>query len=608
MKKRIFTLMLALCMAVSCTAGAETAKHERVFAVTDRAGEVFTLIDSVRLENGDGLDEIIDRSLLESIENVSGHETFTAEGDMLIWQANGESITYQGTSDKALDVTPVMTITLDGKEATLDDVRNGSGEMTLTVAYQMAVEEPYLAVSVLPLDAEHMREVSVDNGVVMNEGAASVVVGWGIPGADESLELPSGFTLTAQVDHADLSFMMTAATAQPLHVLCAEAAPHVDDLRDAVTDIIDSLTALRDGTEMPEGEGELREELAAMLKLFDGAEALDDGASALSAGTASLEEGAASLAAGLSTLTENNEALNQGAAQLFHAVLDTANAQLAAAGLEAAGIALPTLTEENYAEALQAAMEQIDPEALTAMATEAAREQVRAQVMKQEEAVRQGVNQAVEAQVLEGVLASAGLSMTAEDYAAAVKAGKVEEAQAKQIKAAVEQMMASDEGKAQLEEAVAGQIDKLIEENVASEAVQAQIEEGIAPARAAWEALNGLKAQLDSVHAFVTGLHDYTDGVAQAATGASSLHEGSSKVNSGAAQLKEGTGKLKEGLEKLKSALTGDVLDLMTEDVQKAIELFDSAAEQLDDGLTYDLVADGMEHDLVFIIRTDLKK
>ena len=167
--------------------------------------------------------------------------------------------------------------------------------------------------------------------------------------------------------------------------------------------------------------------------------------------------------------------------------------------------------------------------------------------------------------------------------------------------------MASEEVKAQMEEAVADQIDKLVEENVASEAVQTQIEEGVAPAKAAWESLSGLKSQLDAVNAFVTGLGDYTNGVAQAATGASTLHEGTSQLSSGAAQLKEGTGALKEGLEKLKSTLTGDVLDLMTDDVQKAIEIFDSTADQLDNGMNFDLVAESMAHDLVFIIRTDLK-
>ena len=122
MKRRIFTLMLALCMAVSCTASAETVKHERVFAVTDGMGTVRTLIDSVRLENGDGLDEIIDRTMLQNVENVGGDEAFTTEGDLLIWQANGESITYQGTADQSLHVTPVVAITLDGDLMT-DDVQ-----------------------------------------------------------------------------------------------------------------------------------------------------------------------------------------------------------------------------------------------------------------------------------------------------------------------------------------------------------------------------------------------------------------------------------------------------------------------------------------------------
>ena len=94
----------------------------------------------------------------------------------------------------------MVAITLDGEEAALDDVRNGSGEMTLTVDYQMAAGIPYLAVSVLPLDVEHMRDVVISNGTVVNEGAGSVAIGWAGPGADESLELPSGFTVVRVVD------------------------------------------------------------------------------------------------------------------------------------------------------------------------------------------------------------------------------------------------------------------------------------------------------------------------------------------------------------------------------------------------------------------------
>ena len=77
--------------------------------------------------------------------------------------------------------------------------------------------------------------------------------------------------------------------------------------------------------------------------------------------------------------------------------------------------------------------------------------------MKQEKAVREAVSQAVKAQVLEGVLAQSGLSMTAQDYGKAVEAGQVTREQAQKINAAVEQMMGSDDV-AKLEAAVAEQM------------------------------------------------------------------------------------------------------------------------------------------------------
>ena len=81
-------------------------------------------------------------------------------------------------------------------------------------------------------------------------------------------------------------------------------------------------------------------------------------------------------------------------------------------GLDTVGITLPELTSENYADVLQAALAQLDPETLLATAQAAAREQVKTEVMKQEKVVRDSVTRAVQAQVLEGVLAQSGLNMT----------------------------------------------------------------------------------------------------------------------------------------------------------------------------------------------------
>ena len=608
MKKHAIALLTALCVAAGCTASAETAKHERVYVVVNHDGEVQKLLDNVHLENSDGLDVLDDRSMLTAIENVGGHETFTLDGETLTWQADGSSIIYQGTSDKRPDVLPQVTFTLDGKEATAEDIKNAQGVVTMDVSFLMAENTPYLALSVMPIDENTLSDISVENGAVMNDGNHKVLVGWAVPGMDADAELPTHFTVTATADHADLSWMMTFATSEPLSWFCDEADEKIDDLSDNVNELKAGLAALCDGEALPEGEGKLHDGLSALFTLYDGVAALNDGAKSLNDGAKSLDDGASELENGLTTLVSNNDALNQGAAQLFDAVLATANQQLAAAGLDAAGITLPELTSTNYADVLDAALAQLDPETLLATAQDAAREQVKAEVMKQEKAVREGVTQAVQAQVLESVLAQSGLTMTAEDYSKAVSAGQVTHEQAQQISAAIEQLMGSDDIQAKLEAAVAEQIDALVEQNVADESVQKQLEEAIAPAKAGYEALASLKTQLDSVNTFVTGLSSYTDGVSQAAQGAAALHDGSTQLVNGASQLSDGTAQLADGLNELKQTLSADVLPLLNGDVQKALDVFENTKNQLSSDASFDLVSDDMSHDVVYIIRSDLNK
>ena len=329
-------------MTLTCFASAETVKHERVYAVTNAAGDALTVIDNVRLENGDALTEIDDRTLLTALENVGGTEKFTQSGETVTWKADGNSIIYQGTSDKALNVTPVVHMTLDGIEITAADVKNASGELVMTVSYR--AESPFLAVTLMPL-SDDVTSVTVDNGTVLTDGAHSFLMGFGVPGADADLELPDSFTMTAHVDHADLNWMMTIATAQPVKVLTDALSDHAADAHTLVSDLTAGLNALADGSEIPESNEDIHELLTALNTLFDGAAQLKDGSITLLDGVKTLKDG-------LDTLSSNSTALNDGAAQLFAAVLDTANTQLSAAGLDALSIEVPTLTASNYAAVL----------------------------------------------------------------------------------------------------------------------------------------------------------------------------------------------------------------------------------------------------------------
>lgn len=628
----------------------------------------------------------------------------------MTWKANGNSIIYQGTSDKALNVTPVVHMTLDGKEVTAADVKNASGELAMTVSYR--AESPFLAVTLMPL-SDDVTSVTVDNGTVLTDGAHSFLMGFGVPGADADLELPDSFTMTAHVDHADLNWMMTIATAQPVKVLTDALSDHAADAHTLVSDLTAGLNALADGSDIPESNEDIHELLTALNTLFDGAAQLKDGSITLLDGVKTLKDG-------LDTLSSNSSALNDGAAQLFAAVLDTANTQLAAAGLDALSIEVPTLTASNYATVLDDLIAQLDPavidktiedlakaqvreavmaqedkvrEAVTevvrgqvrdavqaqeetiraavtdvvkeqvrqavaaqedtirAAVTQAVQAQVQDAVQAQEDTIRAGVTQAVQAQVLEGVLAQVGLNMTAQQYQDAVAAGQVPDAQQKQISAAVDQMMASDDIKAKieaavteqenqlvaqnmasddikakiesavaeqedklveenfasadvqakLEAAVTEQIDKLVEENYASEDVQNTVREKKATIAAAVDSLKRLKEQLASVETFVNGLKAYTDGVAQAGNGASQLYDGANTLSGGMTELSD-------GLAELKAKLTKEGLDLLSGDVQKALDLFDNLESQMANVPSFDLVADGMAHDMLLIIRTDLQK
>ncbi len=606
MKKQLISLALAGAMAVTGTcACAETLKRERVFAVLDASGEQQTVIDSIHLQNDDGLDTITDLTSLTDVENMSGHETFTLEGETLTWQANGNDITYQGKSEKALPVKPSIAVKVNGEEVSADTLSDVSGEIELTVTY--TADAPYVAMTVVPLPEEGLTDITMENAMLMKEGSRQVIVGYAVLGVDEKLELPDHFTVKATADHAEISWMMTIATSEPIDALCSELTEDAEDLTEAKDNAVELLTALANGTELPEMSGDWKTLVDTINELTDGVQQLSDGAVSLKDGADQLTDGIASLETGLTTLTENNETLTSAASQLFDAVLATANTQLAASGLERAGITLPELTQENYAEALQTAVDSLNVNKLYTVANEQARAQVEQAVQARESDIRAAVEPVVEAKVLEAVLKSIGMDMSAEAYQQAVTAGQVTSEQSQQISAAVQQQMATDEVQAQLNAAVKQQMEALVEQNMQSEEVRTQIETAVASVEAGCEQLSSLKTQLDSIAAFVSGLTAYTDGVSQAAEGATTLHTGATTLADGASTLSDGVNTLQTSLTDGVKEMAAKLLPYCTDDLADALRIYTETADNAAAAGHYDLVADGMEATTVYIIRTDMK-
>lgn len=601
MSKKIIAALLILALTLGCLpAMAENTKHERVYVVADADGEIVSLTDNIRLENADGLDELSDVTMLDNIENVGGGQTFRREGDSLIWQAQGKDIIYQGTSGQAPALLPVVKITLDGEEITASELKNKAGEAELTVTFQTNRPLPVLSVTVLPLPEEGVSDISTVNAAVLTETGQRVLVGWAVPGADAELQLPASFTASFHADHADLSWMMTLMTADPVNLACKELDARIDlDIQAELDEAAALLTALRDGKTLPRTKGLTKEAVSkinqlnmglnlvdngaksladgtakladsagtlkdgasqvntgaesladAMAQLSTGASQVSDGAAGLREGTESLAsgmaeavDGARKLQTGLNALNANSEALNAGAEALLAASLNSANEQLAAAGMGEI-----VLTAENYEAALNQAAEQ----------------------------AAQSDNEAVRA---------AAESLTAL------------KAQLDQVSQFVSGLRAYTEGVSQALEG-AGQLSTGMD----------ALNGGAASLNAGAQALDeGAKAVKDGLDQALQGAGELKEGAAALADGASQLYSGAVSAKTGAATLRAtGTKTLKNSLLDAEKQIAEKLLPYVETDLPHILTLYSQVKEQVRD-CGYDLRPEGMNAVTVYIVRTDLQ-
>ena len=187
---------LAAALAAAAGTGEESVgaeKEETVYVFTDASGNQKSMTVSSWLKNTTGADKLYDNSILQNIENVKGDESFTQNGDILTWNAAGNDIYYQGTTDKEPPVTQKITYYLDGKEIAPDDLAGKSGKVRIHIDYKNSekydeVFVPFTTMTGIIFSNDNVKNVEVDNGSVISEGKNTVVVGMAFPGLSDSLQ------------------------------------------------------------------------------------------------------------------------------------------------------------------------------------------------------------------------------------------------------------------------------------------------------------------------------------------------------------------------------------------------------------------------------------
>jgi len=327
--------------------GTSLSKDETVYVVAGADGSVEKVIVSDWIKNGEKSNTIEDQSELQNVTNVKGDETYTMNSDnMRVWDAQGNDIYYQGTTDKELPVKLSVQYMLNGKAISPEELAGKSGRVTIRFNYQNmqyemveidGVQEkiyvPFVMLTGTILDNDHFSNITVSNGKLINDGDRTIVAGIAFPGmsdnlalSDSSFKIPDYIEISADVEDFSLETTLTLATNEVFSSIDLSDADSLDDLKDSLGKLDDAMDQLLDGSSqlynglsaLLDKSGEL---ISGIDQLADGAKQLANGSSQLDTGASKLQVGAESLSGGLGTLVQNNDSLNAGAKQIFDTIL-----------------------------------------------------------------------------------------------------------------------------------------------------------------------------------------------------------------------------------------------------------------------------------------------
>ena len=317
--------------------GSTYEKAETIKATTSLDGTMKNIAADEWLKNPSGLDVVSDESSLQAIAPDDDSQTFTQDGTKLEWKTNGEDGHESGVTDKDLPFALSYTYKLNGQEVDPSSLKNVTGALELTITYanntagtvsvggtSHSVKEPYAMASLVSFDAEHAKNVKVDNGQVMDQEGSFIAVGMAMPGLAKSLELddmvdlPENVTITADVTGFDMPDITTMASNQTLSIIDEESTNDIDsNLNDAFSQV----SSIQEATD----------------QLSQGMQAVSQALSGINEGQSKLNQAFPNATDGIDKLAEGAEGVGK--------LIDASNQQLtqASAAQEKAASAVSEL-------------------------------------------------------------------------------------------------------------------------------------------------------------------------------------------------------------------------------------------------------------------------
>ena len=302
-------------------------KEETVYSKLDTTGKSYQTVVSNHIKNTEYLDEIRDLSDLLEIENLNENNTYTQDGNVIVWNAQGRDVYYNGKSEKELPIEVKMTYTLDGKEISPEELSGKSGKLNIKIEYTNKAKHyveidgqyvemytPFVIFAGTYFKNETVQNVKVTTGKAVDDGSKTIVIGMALPGLQTSLgldkdtfEIPENIEIEMDVTNYEQSSIITFVTPK---IIDKEDFNILDEL-DTLYSSVDTLQSSMDQIE--EGAKALSEGTALYSENYN---TFNSAIGMLNDGTTTLKENYEMFNNGVQTANEGAKQLNEGMQQL----------------------------------------------------------------------------------------------------------------------------------------------------------------------------------------------------------------------------------------------------------------------------------------------------
>lgn len=312
-------------------------KDETVYTNAKSNGEQYQTIVTDHLINEEDEKLLKDMTNLLNIENTSGDEKFTQDGESLVWEADSNDIYYKGETNQELPVKLNIKYELDGKEISSEEIAGKSGKVKITISFENQEEHevkingktekmytPFVVATGTYIKNDNNKNIEVTNGKAIDDGSKTMVVGLTFPGMQESLnidkdtlEIPTTIEITMDTTNFEMSNIINYTTPKliedselDIFSKLDEIYSKVETLQSASKQIENGAKTLSDGTTT---YVEKSEEFNQALNQFsNGVSSANTSYSSIDAGIKNLNSQVPDLTSGTKSLSDNLGAVNQG--------------------------------------------------------------------------------------------------------------------------------------------------------------------------------------------------------------------------------------------------------------------------------------------------------